>query len=96
MSGAWVYIMTNRRNGTLYIGVTKHLGERTAAHRDGLGADFCRRYGLTKLVWSEHHPMVVDAIQRETSLKRWKRVWKLELIEKDNPEWADLSLHLLE
>jgi putative endonuclease len=92
MVTATVYIMTNKQNGTLYIGVTKHLGDRVTQHKNGTGSEFCARYGLTKLVWYEHHDLVTDAIQRETSLKRWKRSWKLELIEKMNPEWRDLAL----
>ena len=96
MAGAWVYMMTNKRNGTLYAGVTKHLGQRTTDHKEARGSEFCRRYGLTRLVWFEHHPMVSDAIQRETSIKRWKRAWKIALIEGMNPDWDDLSLDLLE
>ncbi len=88
---AWVYIMASRRNGTLYIGVTKNLGERVTEHQEGRGSQFCRRYGVTTLVWYERHDLVVDAIQRETSLKRWKRAWKIALIEKLNPDWRDLS-----
>lgn len=88
---AWVYIMASRRNGTLYIGVTKNLGERVTAHREGHGSTFCRRYGVTLLVWYERHDLVIDAIQRETSLKRWKRSWKLALIERLNPDWRDLA-----
>jgi len=87
-----VYIMASERNGTLYIGVTKHLGERVTHHKNGIGSEFCARYGVNRLVWYEHHNLVTDAIQRETSLKRWKRAWKLALIEKFNPDWCDLAL----
>jgi putative endonuclease len=92
MACAWVYIMASRRNGTLYIGVTKDLGERITQHKNGQGSAFCRRYGVNMLVWYERHDLVSDAIQRETSLKRWQRAWKLELIEKLNPDWRDLAL----
>ena len=96
MRGGWVYIMTNKRNGTLYIGVTAQLGERTWLHKEGLGSQFCKKYGLTMLVWAEHHDRIENAIQRETSLKRWKRAWKIALIETFNPEWRDLSLERLD
>jgi len=85
-----VYILANKRNGTLYIGVTTNLAARIFAHREGRGSAFAKKYGLKQLVWYETYDMVVDAIQRETSLKRWPRKWKLELIEKFNPEWNDL------
>jgi putative endonuclease len=96
MRGGWVYIMTNKRNGTLYLGVTSQLGQRTTDHKEGRGSAFCKRYGLTMLVWMENHTRIEDAIQRETSLKRWPRKWKLDLIEKTNPDWQDLSLNLLD
>ena len=88
--------MTNKRNGTLYLGVTSRLGQRASDHKEGRGSVFCKRYGLTMLVWMEHHDRIEDAIQRETSLKRWPRKWKLDLIEKTNPDWTDLSLELLD
>ena len=85
-----VYILASRRNGTLYIGVTTHLSARIFAHREGKGAVFTNRYGVKQLVWYETYPLVADAIQRETSLKRWPWKWKLDLIEKSNSDWADL------
>jgi putative endonuclease len=85
-----VYILASKRNGTLYIGVTTDLSARVCAHREGRGSAFTKRYGVKRLVWYESYDMVVDAIQRETSLKRWPRKWKLDLIEKMNPEWDDL------
>ncbi|MFT3809653.1 MAG: GIY-YIG nuclease family protein [Micropepsaceae bacterium] len=91
MTCAWVYIMASRRNGALYIGVTKDLGERVTEHKEDRGSDFCRRYGVKTLVWYERHELVADAIQRETSLKGWKRSWKLDLIESANPDWRDLA-----
>ena len=85
-----VYILASKRNGTLYIGVTTNLSARIYAHKEGQGAAFTKKYGVKHLVWYEAHDMVADAIQRETSLKRWLRKWKLDLIEKFNPDWIDL------
>ena len=85
-----VYILASKRNGTLYIGVTNDLPARIFAHRSGTGSVFTKKYAVTRLVWYETYDMVADAIQRETSLKRWLRKWKLELIEKFNPNWDDL------
>ena len=85
-----VYILASKRNGTLYIGVTNNLAARIFNHREGRGSVFTRKYGVKILVWHETYDLVTDAIQRETSLKRWPRKWKLELIEKFNPEWEDL------
>ncbi len=88
--GGRVYIMSNRRNGTLYIGVTNDLVRRVREHREGLGRSFVRKYGLTRLVHCERHEDIRIAIQRETSLKRWPRAWKVRLFAKQNPEWQDL------
>jgi putative endonuclease len=85
-----VYILASKRNGTLYIGVTTDLPARIFAPRSGTGSAFTKKYAVTRLVWYETYDMVADAIQRETSLKRWLRKWKLELIEKFNPNWDDL------
>jgi putative endonuclease len=85
-----VYIMTNKANGTLYIGVTTDLPFRVAQHRNGTGSAFCRRYNLDKLAYAEEHATVIEAIAREKAMKAWKRDWKIELIEKANPEWRDL------
>lgn len=87
---AWVYIMSNRRDGVLYIGVTADLSRRIVQHREGKGSAFCRRYGLTRLVYAEKHDSIEDAIAREKTIKAWKRAWKIELIEGVNPEWDDL------
>jgi len=94
MSG-WVYIMTNGRNGTLYIGVTNDLVRRISEHRTGVGSAFVRRYGLKRLVYFEHHDDIRTAIQRETSLKRWTRAWKVRLLAGRNREWCDLYPSLL-
>ncbi|HEY3778031.1 MAG TPA: GIY-YIG nuclease family protein [Rhizomicrobium sp.] len=90
MPSGFVYILANRRNGTLYTSVTGNIPERVWAHREGRGSDFVKKYNVTRLVWFEEHPLYANAIQRETSIKRWKRKWKLELIEKTNPDWDDL------
>ena len=87
---AWVYIMSNRRDGVLYIGVTADLSRRIVQHREGKGSAFCRRYGLTRLVYAEEHDSIEDAIAREKAMKAWKRAWKIELIEGVHPEWDDL------
>jgi putative endonuclease len=85
-----VYIMTNKRNGTLYVGVTADLGRRCWEHREGLYPGFTKHYGLKLLVWYERQGLMTDAIAREKQLKAWKRSWKIELIEKLNPTWRDL------
>ena len=85
-----VYIMASRRNGTLYVGVTGNLAKRVYEHREGLLKGFTRRYGVKMLVWYEHFPTADEAISFEKRLKRWRRAWKLELIEKLNPQWLDL------
>ena len=87
---AWVYIMSNRRDGVLYIGVTADLSRRIVQHREGKGSAFCRRYGLKRLVYAEEHDSIEDAIAREKAMKAWKRAWKIELIEGVNPAWDDL------
>ena len=93
--GGWVYIMTNRPNGTLYIGVTNDLVRRAWEHREAVGGRLVRRYRLTRLVYFEHHEDIRDAIQRETSLKRWPRAWKVRLLASGNPDWNDLYPSLL-
>jgi putative endonuclease len=90
MRSGWVYIMTNAPYGTLYIGVTSDLAARICQHRGGTGADFCKRYGLTRLVYAEPHDRIDEAIAREKALKAWKRAWKIRLIEEANPDWRDL------
>ena len=87
---AWVYIMSNRKDGVLYIGVTSDLSRRIVQHREGKGSAFCRRYGLKRLVYAEEHDSIGDAIAREKAMKAWKRAWKIELIEGVNPAWDDL------
>ena len=89
-----VYMMTNRMHGVIYIGVTSDLILRTDQHRRGGVEGFTRRYGLKRLVWYEVHESIVDAIQREKSLKRYPRDWKTNLIERENPGWSDLYASL--
>ena len=88
--GGWVYIMTNRYRGTLYIGVTSNLAARVWAHRQGRGSKFCVRYGLKRLVHADSAPTMNEAIAREKALKKWNRAWKIDLIERTNPDWDDL------
>jgi putative endonuclease len=88
--GGWVYIMTNKRDGVLYIGVTADLPARVSQHKEGKGSAFCRHYGLDRLVYAEPHAKITDAIAREKAMKAWKRAWKIEQIAKSNPEWDDL------
>ena len=86
----WVYIMSNRRNGTLYIGVTAGLAARVQQHKTGAEPSFTRRYGLSQLVYAERHEAIERAIQREKTMKHWPRAWKIKTIEGLNPEWKDL------
>jgi putative endonuclease len=90
---AWiaVYILASGRNGTLYIGVTSALPARVGQHKLGIFEGFSKTYGCKALVWYENHATMAEAIQREKRIKRWRREWKLALIEADNPEWRDLS-----
>lgn len=85
-----VYILASKRNGTLYIGVTSNIVKRIYEHRNNLVEGFTCRYGVHLLVWYELHESIASAIEREKMLKEWKRIWKLELIEKANPNWKDL------
>jgi putative endonuclease len=94
MTGGWLYIMTNRADGTLYVGVTNNLARRAWEHREGLVEGFTKRYGLKRLVYFERHDDIRTAIQRETSIKRWPRAWKVRLIHTDNPGWDDLYDYL--
>lgn len=95
MKQGWIYILTNRHNGTLYIGVTSNLPQRIEQHCEGLIGGFAKKYGLKMVVWYEHFDNLHDARRREVQMKEWKRAWKIELIEKTNPEWHDLSFELL-
>jgi putative endonuclease len=85
-----VYIMASKRNGTLYLGVTGNLIQRAHQHREGEIEGFSRKYGCRILVWFEQHQEISAAIAREKDIKKWRRAWKLALIEKTNPQWRDL------
>ena len=90
----YVYILANQRNGTLYVGVTSDLARRVGEHKSGLVPGFTRQYGVDKLVYFEPHDFILEAREREHRMKRWKRSWKLELIEKLNPAWRDLTAEI--
>jgi len=87
--------MANAPFGTLYIGVTSDPARRVYEHRTGTGSGFCKRYGLTKLVYCEEYPTIDEAIRREKMMKAWKRAWKTRTIEEANPNWDDLFQHLI-
>jgi putative endonuclease len=88
--------MTSRRNGTLYLGVTSNLVQRVCQHREKSVPGFTSKYGVVLLVWFERHDSMNSAIHREKCIKSWKRVWKLKLIERQNPVWRDSFPDLLE
>ena len=87
----YVYILANKRNGTLYVGITDDLAKRIARHKEGRGSKFVQKYNLNRLVYYEKVNGYREARGRERQLKWWKRKWKLALIEQMNPEWRDLS-----
>ncbi|MFZ0072809.1 MAG: GIY-YIG nuclease family protein [Xanthobacteraceae bacterium] len=95
MRGGWIYILTNRPNGTLYIGVTSNLIQRVWQHREGVVPGFTKRYGLKRLVYFEAYDDISVAIQREKNVKHWPRTWKVRLILASNPEWRDLYKTLI-
>ena len=95
MKTYYVYILASKRNGTLYIGVTNDLIRRVYEHKNDLIDGFTKKYGVHRLVYYEQYDDVVNAIQREKRLKKWNRQWKIELIEKENPEWKDIYLQLI-
>jgi putative endonuclease len=86
----FVYMLTSRPFGTLYIGMTSDLLRRIWEHKQKAVPGFTARYGVDRLVWFEPHEMLELALLREKQLKSWKRAWKIQLIEKDNPQWVDL------
>ncbi|MGB0720109.1 MAG: GIY-YIG nuclease family protein [Bdellovibrionales bacterium] len=86
----YIYILTNKKNGTLYVGITTSLVHRIYQHKHKLIEGFTSRYDLTQLVYFEKYDEYAQAIQREKRLKEWHRQWKIDLIEKDNPDWRDL------
>ena len=86
----YVYILSSKRNGTLYVGVTSNLIKRVDEHKNDVVAGFTKKYKVHNLVWYETHDNAVSPISREKQIKKWKRQWKLQLIEKDNQKWIDL------
>lgn len=87
---AYVYLLASRKNGTLYTGVTSDLIKRVWQHKNDVVDGFSKKYNVHLLVWYEVHDEIGSAIVREKQIKEWKRLWKLELIEKSNPTWKDL------
>jgi len=94
MKTYYVYILASRKDGILYIGVTSNLKKRIYEHKEKLVEGFTKKYNVHILVYFESTTNVEAAIQREKRLKKWKRAWKIELIEKDNPQWKDLYFNL--
>ena len=90
MKNYYVYILSSKRNGTLYTGVTSDIVKRVYEHKQKVVEGFTKSYDVHILAWYEIHDSAESAINREKQIKKWKRVWKLKLIEKDNPEWIDL------
>ena len=91
MPAGWVYILTNRPNGTLYVGVTSDIRRRLSQHLEGTACSFTSKYRLYRLVYAERHENIVAALQREKNIKHWPRAWKVRLIGRDNPDWSDLA-----
>jgi putative endonuclease len=89
-----VYILASKRNGTLYVGVTNNLVRRLSEHKAKLVPGFTRKYDVNQLVYFEVFESLLEARAREHSLKRWRRAWKIDLIEKSNPDWRDLTSDL--
>jgi len=94
MKRFFVYILASRKNGTLYTGVTNDMARRAFEHRSGAVEGFAARHRIKRLVYVEAHGTAEEAIRREKSLKKWPRRWKVDLIEKDNPNWFDLYRRL--
>ena len=90
MEQYYTYIMANKKNGVLYVGVTNDIIKRSYEHKVGIVKGFTKRYNIKILVYYEIHGSIEAAITREKQIKKWKRDWKIELIEKENPEWNDL------
>ena len=90
MSYFYTYILANKRNGTLYVGSTSDLIKRVWQHKNNLTAGFSKKYQIHRLVYYEVHELYTEAARREKRLKHWLRKWKIDLIEKKNPEWLDL------
>lgn len=91
----YVYILASQKYGTLYIGITSNLLKRVYQHKEGLVAGFTKKYHVHKLVYYEVHEDVHEAILREKQMKKWRRDWKINLIERDNPQWLDIYCELI-
>lgn len=91
MSTFYVYILASQRNGTLYIGLTNDIERRIAEHKNKIYQGFTAKYNVNMLIYFEEHDTYDEAVTREKQLKKWKRIWKLNLIGKENPDWKDLS-----
>lgn len=89
-----VYLLASRPYGTLYLGVTSNLGRRIVEHKHKVYPGFSAKYGIDRLVWMEDYDRIVDAIAREKTINRWRRAWKVALIEEANPKWIDLFYRL--
>ena len=92
---AYVYILASQKNGTLYTGITSDLVKRVWQHKNNVVEGFSKKYHVHLLVWYEVHNEIETAITREKQIKEWKRLWKLELIEKINPTWRDLYIEIV-
>lgn len=93
MRYGYVYMTCSYKNGTIYVGMTSDLGARVTEHKNHANPDsFTAKNKATRLVWYERHDLIVDAIAREKAIKNWDRQWKVELIEKHNPEWREIIL----
>jgi len=90
----FIYILASKRNGTLYLGITSNLLKRVYEHKNNLIEGFTKKYNVHNLVYYETYSDIYDAIAREKGIKKWKRHWKIELIEKSNPKWEDLYYRL--
>jgi putative endonuclease len=90
------YMLASRKHGTLYLGSALDLIARVHAHKEGVGSSFTAKYGVTRLVWYEPFMLITDARGREYEMKKWRREWKINLIERDNPNWDDLYPVLIE
>jgi putative endonuclease len=95
MAQFFVYILASRYRGTIYVGVTKDLGRRMNEHRSGAVPGFTRQYKVYRLVYCESYESILEARARERTLKRWRREWKFQLIEAENPRWYDLTPDLI-
>jgi putative endonuclease len=90
----WLYILASRHNGTIYLGMTNDLARRVHEHKTKANPGFTATYGVDRLVWFEEYQSIIEAQMAEHKMKKWRRAWKLALIEKHNPDWLELELPL--